>query len=146
MNRGFPELKTFMSVDDSGDVLARLDGRYIDDNQTVGVDVDCFVTNDQFLVHQIFVPQHIQVSIGNIKSVFVLHNELVLGRVILVKPDYEEAELAFEFVGCQVEYLVLMIVDDFFDARHIVHGVQIGVFFGQEIVVNAVLMGGHDHG
>jgi hypothetical protein len=121
--------------------------RDVHDSHVVSVNVNSFVTDNEFFVLLLLVSvsEHKDVGITQIKLVFPLGQEGVLLWVLLIHSDDEETKLLFELVGKNVEHSVLMIVDDLLHASNTVKLIKINFLIHWFVEVNTILGGGGDH-
>jgi len=72
--------------------------RYINDVHIVSIDIDRFVTDNQFLKLFAGISHYSDVSISNVKLIFVLKKETMLQRLILVEFNEKNTKLFLVFV------------------------------------------------
>lgn len=97
---------------------------YIHNSDIVSIDVNSLITNYQLLV-AVRVPQNVKIAITQIQLVLIFCQKLVLGWVVLVKSDDEEAQLLIEFVCDQVKLVSLLVMDYLFDGSDVEEVVKV---------------------
>ena len=111
----------------------------VHDVHVVGIDIDRFVAQHQLLVAIDLVAENRDLRIANVQLVFVLDEEGVVVRVVILHFYEEETEFLVVLVRQDVEGAVFLIVDDLFDPAYLKLFIDVHFLFLFQINIEAVL-------
>lgn len=86
-------------------------------------------------------PNYIKLTISDVQLVLIFGQKLEVHRIVFFHPHDEEAKSLFKFIREDVKYLVVFIVNNFFNETDSEQLIQINLLFGFEVEVDTIFWG-----